>query len=232
LCSLLKFFEKSIIKQIEEFQKLQVVGKTANAQLGIKKFRSTATAGLTIQSLLVRALDNYYAMMSSLDLSTAFDVVNVKLLVKRLKFVDINIDVTDLFKIWLTNCKYYVNVDSYCSIYFTLESGNLQGSILSPFFYIIFVSPFFDLTDMYSFTNHNHTIRCNSNLNVLKEGMSASLNTMIIRLQGSCLKVNQSKPEILVFHHSSNILTSIEIDGEVVRSSINMLVLRQLLTVW
>ncbi len=83
MCSSSKFFEKLIMKQIEEIQKSQDVDLTGSAQHVFKKFRSTATAGLTIQSILARALENHeYAMMSSLDLSVSFDVVNVKLLVK------------------------------------------------------------------------------------------------------------------------------------------------------
>ena len=42
-------------------------------------------AGLKIQSVIARALnDGEYALMSTLDLSSAFDVVNIELLIKRL----------------------------------------------------------------------------------------------------------------------------------------------------
>ena len=58
---------------------------TGEAQYGFKKNRSTVKAGLTIQSILIRALDhNKYALIASIDLSVAFDVVNIKLLLKRL----------------------------------------------------------------------------------------------------------------------------------------------------
>ncbi len=137
------------MKQIQEIKKSQDVNLTGNAQQGFKKFRSTIAAGLTIPSISARALDNNKnAMMSSLDLSAAFNMVNVKLLVKRLKFVGLPTDVTDLIKIWLTNCKYYVNIDGYCSMYFALGSDTLQGSILGPFLYVIYVSPLFNATDM------------------------------------------------------------------------------------
>jgi hypothetical protein len=43
-------------------------------------------AGLAIQSILARAMDrNEFALLSSLDLSATVDVVNIKLLVKRLR---------------------------------------------------------------------------------------------------------------------------------------------------
>ena len=43
------------------------------------------TAGLVIQSLIVRALDSdCYVALAGIDLSAAFDVVDVELLIKRL----------------------------------------------------------------------------------------------------------------------------------------------------
>ena len=43
--------------------------------------KSTTTLGLRLQSLIARALDeNNYVLMASVDLGSAFDVVNIKLL--------------------------------------------------------------------------------------------------------------------------------------------------------
>ena len=56
-----------------------------NVQHGFKKLHSTVTTGLSMQSLMARALDNNeYAILASLDLSAAFDVVDIRLLIKRL----------------------------------------------------------------------------------------------------------------------------------------------------
>ena len=54
---------------------------TGKKQHGFKSGRSTITAGLALQSLIARALDNdEYYVMGSLDLSTAFYVVDRDLL--------------------------------------------------------------------------------------------------------------------------------------------------------
>ena len=51
-----------------------------------KRKRSTASLSLTLQTLIAQALDDdNYAVMASLDLSAAFDMVNISLLLKRLK---------------------------------------------------------------------------------------------------------------------------------------------------
>ena len=55
--------------------KLDLTGKQ---QHGFKRNKSTATAGALLQSLIARAADeNCYVVMASLDLSMAFDMVNV-----------------------------------------------------------------------------------------------------------------------------------------------------------
>ena len=64
---------------------LNNVDLTGKEQHGFKKGRGTASAGLQLQSLIARALDDdEFVAMASLDLSAAFDVVNVPLLIKRL----------------------------------------------------------------------------------------------------------------------------------------------------
>ena len=61
-----------------------------------------ATAGLLIQSIIAEHVDvNEFVGMASLDLSAAFDMVDIKLLVKRLVILGIPGDVVDLIKLWL-----------------------------------------------------------------------------------------------------------------------------------
>ena len=62
----------------KNFKNFDLTGKK---QHGFESGRSTITAGLALQSLIARALDNdEYYVMGSLDLSTAFYVVDRNLL--------------------------------------------------------------------------------------------------------------------------------------------------------
>ena len=45
--------------------------------------------------------ENNYVLMASVDLSSAFDVVNIKLLLKRLKIMGLPNDLIELIKEWL-----------------------------------------------------------------------------------------------------------------------------------
>jgi hypothetical protein len=65
--------------------------------------------------------------MPSLDFSSAFDMVNVKLLVKRLQFVGLPDDVINLLKIWLNERKHYMTINEKFSVFYDLQSGIIQG---------------------------------------------------------------------------------------------------------
>ena len=61
---------------------------------GFKRGKSTTTASLAIQSALARSLDvGEFAILANLDLSSAFDVVNVNLLLKRMRIVGLPADI-------------------------------------------------------------------------------------------------------------------------------------------
>jgi hypothetical protein len=71
-------FEKLILKCIFEIQDESNVDITGKQLHGFKKGRSTLTLGLKIQSLIARAFDqDNYAIMASMDLSTAFALINI-----------------------------------------------------------------------------------------------------------------------------------------------------------
>ena len=86
LCAGSKVFERLILMRILEIEEQTGSSLTGNNQHGFKKERSTITASLDIQSRVAALMDqDQYVAMASLDLSAAFDVVNVDLLLARLR---------------------------------------------------------------------------------------------------------------------------------------------------
>ena len=67
-------------------------------------------------------------------------------------------DVVRLVEIWLTDRKYYVSVNGKHSFIRLSELGTVQGSILGPFLYALFVSPLFDLTPLTAFADDKQII--------------------------------------------------------------------------
>ena len=156
LCLSSKIFEKLILKRILEIQDTQGVDLTNSSQHGFKKKHSTASLALTIQTIIAHALDeDNIAIMASLDLSSAFDMVNIDLLLRRMKIIGLPPDLVELVSIWLRNRSYYVCVNGVNSTLYDLLLGTVQGSVLGPVLYAIFISPLFDLEDLSAFADDN-----------------------------------------------------------------------------
>jgi hypothetical protein len=154
LCSTSKIFEKLILKKILEIQDEAHVDLTSSNQHGFKRKCGTATLSSLLQSQIARAIDyNDFAIMTSLDLSSAFDLVNIDLLIRRLHIIGLPDDVVSLIKVWLTDRSYYVCVDGTNSKLYDLLLGTVQGSILGPVLYSLFVSPAFDVEPHYAFAD-------------------------------------------------------------------------------
>ena len=203
LCSTSKIFEKLILQRLNAIEIIKNVNLTGKSQHGFKSKHSTNSAGKVIQSIIARALDdNKYAIMATLDLSSAFDVVNVELLIKRLKVMGIPKDITDLITEWLTNRYFYVSLEGENSYVHHCKAGTVQGSILGPILYALFVSPVFDLALITMFADDNYIIRCDINLSALMIEMKNALENVIKWFKDSGLKVNDEKTDMCVFYRN------------------------------
>jgi hypothetical protein len=201
LCSTSKIFEKLILKRILEIQDINNCDITGINQHGFKKGKSTATISLTLQSQIARAIDDdKFVLMSSLDLSAAFDVVNIELLLKRLKIVGLPTDVINLIEVWLKRRFFYVSINGENSTLFNLLLGTVQGSILGPILYAIFVAPLFEIEYLEGFADDMFIPREGSNITTLISEMERSLEKISNWYSQSGLMVNLSKTEICLFY--------------------------------
>ena len=149
-----------------------------------------------LQSILARALDDdNYALMATLDLSSAFDVVNVELLLKRLKIMGLPSDIVFLVSEWLTTRYFYVSLEGGNSCIHSCVVGTVQGSILGPILYAIFVSPIFDLARLTMFADDNYIIHWNKHRAEFVIETKNTLELIIRWMKDSGLKVNDGKTE-------------------------------------
>jgi hypothetical protein len=118
---------------------------TGISQHGFKQGNSTSTLGIKLQSMIARVIDeDSYILVSSLDFSATFDIINVPLLLKRLRIGGLPSDVVGFIAKWLTHRSYFVSINGSSSELLYLLFGTVQGSILGPILYAIFVSHMFD----------------------------------------------------------------------------------------
>ena len=226
LCSGSKIFEKLILKQIHYLESTNKLDLTGKHQHGFKRNKSTATAGALLQSIISRAADDKcYVVMASLDLSMAFDMVNTNLLIKRLRIMGMPNDIINLIREWLVGRSFYVQVGEDCSRLFDSDVGTIQGSILGPVLYAIFVSPLFDIQSLINFADDNFCVIWNRDLASLIEDLEQRLEMIVKWLRDSGLVVNEAKTEICLFHTNDQPLVTIMLqDSEILsKKSMNVL---------
>jgi hypothetical protein len=127
-------------------------------------------------------------------------------------------DVISLIKDWLQQRSYYVNKNGVNSLLLVLLLGTVQGSILRPVFNAIFVLPLFDLKYFLAFADDIFIPKISKNLVHLVEDMEKAIEANTKPFRQSCLKVNNAKTILCLFHKHD--ITSILIrTGNIVISS-------------
>ena len=134
-------------------------------------------------------------------------------------------DLVKLIEVWLTDRKIYVEVDGQVSRILDTADGTIQGSVLGPILYAIFVSPLFDLVNLTNFADDNFILEFNSKINDLIINMEAKLEMITKWLKDSGLKVNENKTEICLFHRNDPQKITIVLQGQTIvsKSSMNVL---------
>ena len=134
-------------------------------------------------------------------------------------------DLVGLVEVWLKDRCFYVSIDGNNSLLYDLLLGTVQGSVLGPVLYAIFISPLFDLEDLSAFADDNYTIKWHRDLEIAKSEIQASLNNIVSWLTSSGLKVNEAKTEICLFSRSNVEPVEISVSGQEVQSKTQINVL-------
>jgi len=202
---------------------LQCGDITGSNQHGFKKNHSTVTALLQIQNEIAYSLDNnYYHGILSLDLSAAFDMVNPGLLVTRMKHAGLPNDVIDLIKDWLSNREAYVEIGGESSTLFKVPEGTVQGSVLGPILFAIFIAPMFKLARVSSFADDSYLSENGSDVRDVVNKLQNSASLLTKWLKSSGMIVNESKTEFVIFHRTRKELYELKINDITIKSKHTM----------
>jgi exonuclease III len=221
LCAVSKVFEKLMLQRILE----TADGDTLFTphQHGFRKGRSTVTAIAELQRIIATNMDmDEYVAVASLDLSAAFDVVNVNLLIERLNTMGMPGDLVRVLSSWLTDRAAYVEVDGECSEYYLVQEGTVQGSVLGPVLFNLFIRPLLETAtspayadDSYYYGTSKVKLRA---LEILQENLKAAIKW----ITNSGLKVNLEKTEICIFHRTDTSKATITVGNVRVESTHHM----------
>lgn len=166
-----------------------------------------------------------YASVVSLDLSAAFDVVDHKLLIKRLKIMNLPPKLVGLLEQWLLNRSMYVTVNDKCSIFTEIIAGTLQGSCLGPILFALFTAPLHNLTDCITFADDNYSVETGKDLDETIGKVKMKADVLMNWLKDSGMQVNSSKTEFCIFHKMDTRSKPISLFGETIYSKNEMKIL-------
>jgi hypothetical protein len=205
LSPLSKIFESLIAKRISHyFESNNLLYK---AQFG---FRKGLSCELALNSFLDKtrlALENKnYGLSSFLDLSKAFDTINHKLLIIKLKFYNFDSPALELLSNYLTNRTMIVIVNGNNSKSEKLTIGVPQGSILGPLLFIIYLNDLcalnlFSIIILYA---DDITLFCHGkDIYSVRDRLKSDIESINNWLKHNQLILNWDKTKIMPFNYSN-----------------------------
>ena len=211
ICSLGKLFERMLLMRLQQLDINFRLNLTGESQHGFKSNHSTITACLELQSKISDKLDNNeYVAVTSFDMSAAFDVVNRELLIKRMKLAGIPLDIVEILQAWFKDRTFFVEINGHKSKLKQNDFGTIQGSVLGPVLYSIFVRPIFDLINLLTFADDNYLIEHDKDLMATIGKVKFKAEFLLNWLTNSGLIINAAKTEICIF--SSEAIGSFEVE--------------------
>ena len=172
------------------------------------KNHSTELASLELIDRIIREMDNGKLPLNIyLDMSKAFDTLDHKILLSKLKYYGINGIALNLFESYLTNRQQYVDIEGTYSNTLSITTGVPQGSILGPLLFIIYINDFPCASDLFDFIIYADDTTLSSTLNIFQTQTvlnATEINSELCKintwLKVNKLSLNVSKSKFMIFH--------------------------------
>jgi len=201
LNSIGKLFEKVILTRIEELGDLDGL-----FQHGFKKGRSTTTAMLELQDFVASELDkNNIVGTYSIDLSAAFDLLKPDVFFTTMQH-KIPLNLMQVILDFLSERSFKVIVDNCKSGPKSLSLGCVQGSILGPRLFTLYMSELVNNlpkdVHIVSYADDTYVSISSPNLPILKEKLSYTMLKHDHYLKSIGMVTNVNKTELIYFSRS------------------------------
>ena len=205
--------EKVVLDQLNKHLSLNELSD--NFQSAYRKFHSTETALIKVQSDKMNAIDGASAaVLVLLDLYAAFDVLDHSILLNRLENIcGIRTNALAWFKSYLTSRVQAVQVNDTVSNYKSLLYGVPQGSCLGPQLFSVYIQPLGALIRRHGINYHCYADDTQLYLTFLPDQPSTALSKLElcisevrVWMSHNMLMLNENKTEVMIFSSKARLL--------------------------
>ena len=210
-----KFIERVVLLRLNSHELAN--GLQCHYQHGYKKFHSTETMSiLLVNDVLVGFEKNSGTILILLDLSAAFDTVDID---KLLTILDTEYGVRGIalrwFRSFLVGRKQRVRIENTLSDYTDVMFGVPQGSVLGPVLFNIYTRSLYSLISKEGFvtsgyaddSNARQSFALSFQYNVMTQQVPHLLQQITKWMHQFFLKINPDKTEIILFTPDATINT-------------------------
>ena len=215
LPSISKIFEKVILLQLTEYlDKNNILHQN---QYGFRKNHSTELASLHLVDYIYYTMDaNEIPLNVYIDLSKAFDSLNHKILLSKLKFYGVTGLSLDLLYSYLSNRKQCTLYNSTFSDFIGIKQGVPQGSILGPLLFSIYINDLPSSSNLFDFLMYadDTTLFCSIdklNRNDRNIVINEHLDKVSTWMKSNKLVLNSKKTKYMLFHKHNKIVPTLEL---------------------
>jgi hypothetical protein len=152
--------------------------------------------------------DKKYCIGLFLDLRKAFDVCSHNILLKKLKKYGINGLTLDWFASYLKDRKQKVDIDGHLSSETIFNISVIQGSILGPILFLIYINDLYGASDLYKlmFADDTAGLASGDNLPDLFNFVNNEIKKIARWFRANKMAVNVGKTKYIIFHTRGKII--------------------------
>ena len=214
-----QILEKIVYSRLTSF--LTRHGIISNNQFGFRANHSTEHALILIIDKIQRAIDRgQYACGIFLDLSKAFDTVDHKILLEKLKNYGIRGCALAGCRSYLSCRKQFLSIGTTTSQYNLITCGVHQGSVLGPLLFLLYINDFHlssNIFNFHLFADDSNIFIANKSLDYIQDTGNMELKKIHIWLW---LSLNIDKTNFVIIHSSqkrNNFPFDLKIDSKSIR---------------
>ena len=195
-----KVFEKCIHDQLHLYvTEFNIIYKM---QSGFRSDFSTDTCLSYLHDKILKGFDKgEYTGMILIDLQKAFDTIDHKILLQKLKCIGLSDSATNWVKSYLTNRITFVEIEGSKSSEKEIKCGVPQGSILGPLLFLIYANDMYQAVhcDLLLYADDSCLTVTHKDINVIEDTLNENLSSLCDWLIDNKLSIHLGKTESILF---------------------------------